>query len=62
MPTSFEPSRSVLLYDPQTSGPLLAAVAPDAVRALVDAFRSAGEPLFVVGEALAGPEGGVEFV
>jgi selenide,water dikinase len=51
-----------LLHDPQTSGPLLAAVDPLHAEALVNAFRAAGEPVWIVGEAVAGPEGGVEIV
>ena len=48
-----------LLYDPQTSGPLLAAVDPSHVGTLVAAFRAAGEPMWIVGEAVAGTEGGI---
>jgi len=51
-----------LLYDPQTSGPLLAAVDPTEVVALVAAFRAAGEPVWIVGEAIAGAPGGIEIV
>lgn len=51
-----------VLYDPQTSGPLLAAVDPNAVDAIVAAFRAAGEPVWTVGEAVAGREGGIEVV
>jgi selenide,water dikinase len=51
-----------LLYDPQTSGPLLAAVDPAAADAIVGAFRAAGEPVWVVGEAVAGRAGGIEIV
>jgi selenide,water dikinase len=49
-----------LLYDPQTSGPLLAAVDPTEAVALVAAFRAAGEPVWIVGEAVAGSAGGIE--
>ena len=49
-----------VLYDPQTSGPLLAAVDTSHAPALVAAFRAAGEPGWVVGEAIDGPEGGIE--
>jgi len=49
-----------IVYDPQTSGPLLAAVDPAHVHALVAAFRAAGEPVWVVGTAVAGREGGIE--
>jgi len=51
-----------VLYDPQTSGPLLAAVDPSHAPALLAAFRAAGEPVWVVGEAIDGPEGGIEVV
>ena len=57
------PSASrVLLYDPQTSGPLLAAVAPEQASDVIAGFRAAGEPVWAVGEAIAGPEGAVEVV
>jgi len=49
-----------ILYDPQTSGPLLAAVDPSHADALVVAFRAAGEPVWIVGNAVAGREGGIE--
>jgi selenide, water dikinase len=52
--------QSAILYDPQTSGPLLAAVDPSHADALVAGFRAAGEPLWVVGTAVAGREGGIE--
>jgi selenide,water dikinase len=51
-----------VLYDPQTSGPLLAAVEASRAGALVDAFRAAGEPLWIVGEAFDGTEGAIEIV
>jgi len=51
-----------VLYDPQTSGPLLAAVDSAHADALLAAFRAAGEPVWVVGTAVAGREGGVEVV
>ncbi len=51
-----------ILYDPQTSGPLLAVVDPSHADALVAAFRAAGEPVWVVGTAVAGREGGIEIV
>jgi selenide,water dikinase len=49
-----------VLYDPQTSGPLLAAIDPAAVAALVAVFRAANEPVWVVGNAVSGPAGGIE--
>ena len=56
------PASRVLLYDPQTSGPLLAAVAPERAGDVIAGFRAAGEPVWAVGEAIAGPEGAVEVV
>lgn len=52
--------QATVLYDPQTSGPLLAAVDPSHATSLVAAFRAAAEPVWVVGEAVAGEEGGIE--
>ena len=49
-----------LLYDPQTSGPLLAAVDPSHAVTLVAAFRAANEPVWIVGEAVSGQPGGIE--
>jgi selenide,water dikinase len=49
-----------LLYDPQTSGPLLAAVDPSHAADVVSAFRAAGEPVWIVGEAVAGGAGVIE--
>lgn len=46
-----EPDRLALLYDPQTSGGLLAAVAPEAVEPLVAALRSAGVGVARIGRA-----------
>jgi selenide,water dikinase len=51
-----------LLYDPQTSGPLLAAVDPAHADTVVSAVRAAGEPIWVVGEVRRGAVGAVEFV
>jgi len=49
-----------LLFTPETSGGLLAAVAADSVSTLQEKFEAAGEPLSIVGETLVG--GGVELV
>ena len=59
-PIALPPWQREVLYDPQTSGPLLAAVDPLQADAVVAAFRAAGEPVWVVGEAVAGREGGIE--
>jgi selenide, water dikinase len=49
-----------ILYDPQTSGPLLAAVDPEHVHALAETFRAAREPLWIVGEVVSGNAGGLQ--
>ncbi len=46
-----------LLLTPETSGGLLAAVAPDCLDELRRAFDGAGEPLWVVGEVLGAQPG-----
>jgi|RhiMethySRZTD1v2_1073278.scaffolds.fasta_scaffold52006_2 selenide,water dikinase len=46
-----------VLFDPQTSGPLLAAVDPREASKVADRLRSRGEPAWVVGEALEGNAG-----
>jgi selenide,water dikinase len=57
---SLAPWQLDILYDPQTSGPLLAAVDPAHAGTIVAAFRAAGEPVWIVGEAFDGIEGGIE--
>ena len=47
-----------LLYTPETSGGLLAAVAPEQLDQLKAGFKTANEPLWVVGQVL--PGSGVE--
>ncbi len=49
-----------LLFDPQTSGGLLAAVAPGSLDAILGAFRAAGEPAWRVGEATGADAGRIE--
>jgi selenide,water dikinase len=41
-----------LLYDPQTSGGLLVALAPDAVGAALDALEKRNVPAHLVGRAI----------
>jgi selenide,water dikinase len=43
-----------LLYTPETSGGLLAAVPSDRLDAVREAFASAGEPLWGIGEVRPG--------
>jgi selenide, water dikinase len=50
----------MLLYTPETSGGLIAAVAPEKLAELRALFAQAGEPCWVVGEVLAGA--GIEVV
>jgi len=51
-----------LIYDPQTSGGLLAAVAPDRVESILDRFRDAGEDVWRIGDALDDVAGGIRVV
>jgi selenide,water dikinase len=46
-----------LLFDPQTSGGLLAAVAPERAAEVLAAFREAGVPAWRIGAAEPGPPG-----
>lgn len=48
-----EPMRH-LLFTPETSGGLLAAVAPERIDGLLEAFRRANEPVWVVGAVVPG--------
>lgn len=52
-----ETARHRLIYDPQTAGGLLIAVAPEALDHILDAFRDAGEPVWHIGEVTDGPAG-----
>ena len=51
-----------LLFDPQTSGGLLAAVAPDHSAAVLAAFEDAGEPVARIGEVVEGEPGALVIV
>jgi len=51
-----------LLHDPQTSGGLLVAVAPDRANELEEALRAAGEPVWRIGEAVDGEPGTLKVV
>ncbi|WP_406645309.1 selenide, water dikinase SelD [Aliisedimentitalea scapharcae] len=46
-----------LLFDPQTAGGLLAAVAPDQATQLCEALRASGYPAAIIGEMINGPIG-----
>jgi selenide,water dikinase len=62
IPAALGAAREALLFDPQTSGGLFAAVDPGAAAAILDAFRRQGEPVWVVGEARAGAPGHIQVV
>jgi selenide,water dikinase len=56
VPAGFGDAERALLTDPQTSGGLLVACAPDAVDAVLDVFRRDGfAQAAVIGECVAGP-------
>jgi selenide,water dikinase len=48
------PERATLLFDPQTSGGLLAAVAPDRVTHLLEQCQKAEQPCWVIGRVIPG--------
>ena len=52
--TDIPPALSALLFDPQTSGGLLAAVPPQDQAQLEEAFRAANEPLWIIGSVSKG--------
>jgi len=47
--------RADLLFDPQTCGGMLAAIPPDKLQQILSAFADAGEPIWKIGELIAGP-------
>lgn len=49
-----------LLFDPQTSGGLLCALAAESIDAIEAAFRSADEPFWKIGDVTDGPSGALE--
>jgi selenide,water dikinase len=49
-----------LLFDPQTSGGLFAAVAAEEAERVLESFRAEGEPVWRIGHAVAGEAGGIE--
>ena len=51
-----------LLYDPQTSGGLLVAVAPGATTEIVERFRAAGVPAVEIGRVVEAEGAGVRLV
>lgn len=50
-----ETARETLLFDPQTTGGFLAAVAPEVAGALLSDLAALGEPAAVIGEVTEGP-------
>jgi selenide,water dikinase len=57
---ALEPWCVEVLYDPQTSGGLLIAVAGERAADLATAFAERGEPLWRIGEAVPGAPGRIE--
>ncbi len=47
--------RAALLFDPQTAGPLLAALPPDQANDALAALHAAGEPATIIGHVTDGP-------
>jgi selenide,water dikinase len=56
-PVTHQEPRVLSLFDPQTSGGLLMAVAPEKHTLLLDALEHAGAGAWTVGEVVAGPSG-----
>ena len=56
-PVTEQEPRVLALFDPQTSGGLLLAVAPEKHTLLLDALEHAGAGAWTVGEVVAGPTG-----
>lgn len=53
-PSGFSEEMQLLLFTPETSGGLLAAVSPEKLATFLDLFEEAGHPCWVVGEVAAG--------
>jgi selenide,water dikinase len=58
-PVTGQETRVLALFDPQTSGGLLLAVAPEKHGLLLDALAHAGAGAWTVGEVVAGPTGAI---
>lgn len=58
-PVTGQEPRVLALFDPQTSGGLLMAVAPEKHGLLLDALERAGAGAWTIGEIVAGPVGAV---
>ncbi len=58
-PVTQQEPRVLALFDPQTSGGLLLAVAPEKHGLLLDALAHAGAGAWTVGEVVAGPSGAI---
>jgi len=56
-PVAQQEPRVLAIYDPQTSGGLLLAVAPEKHTLLIDALEHAGAGAWTVGEVIAGHTG-----
>ena len=58
-PAEAQEPRVLAAFDPQTSGGLLLAVAPEKHTLLIDALEHAGAGAWTVGEVIAGPAGAI---
>ncbi len=58
-PAAEQEPRVLAVFDPQTSGGLLMAVAPEKHTLLLDALEHAGAGAWTVGEVIAGPAGAI---
>lgn len=53
--TAPDTARTALLFDPQTAGPLLAALPPDQAKTTLAALHATGEPATIIGHVTEGP-------
>ncbi len=59
---SITDAQETIVFDPQTSGGLLVAVAPQALESLMADFSEASEPVWHIGKVTDGPNGTIHLV